>query len=294
MEFSNVDGQRRLAEAGLKGVCDLCGVDTIPKCGNIRIHHWAHRRGHQCDPWWENETEWHRKWKREFPEDCREVTVTSSGGERHRADVKTVSGRVLEFQHSPIKLNERLAREAFYEEMVWVIDGLRLERFLSSFNTQLCQARVLQNSPTKLSVPIGNCSVLKTWTDSTVGVYLDFGDQTIADRRFSYSKPTLWRLYPGNKEDHAEMAPVWRDDFIAAALNGSALNGIYAPDLKVTPKISKKLMRDPSKTDVKMGLLFKSPRLPKSNIEWKPSEHQRGETESYTDYALRIWGIEKN
>ncbi len=111
MEFSNVDGQRREPEPGLKGVCDLCGGETISKCGNIRIHHWAHWRKQNCDPWWENETPWHRDWKREFPEYCREVSVISNDGEKHRADVKTDCGRVIEFQHSPIKLEHRRIRE---------------------------------------------------------------------------------------------------------------------------------------------------------------------------------------
>lgn len=234
MEFSYVDGKRRTPQPGLGGVCDLCNGETISKCGNVRIHHWAHLRRHNCDPWWENETEWHREWKREFPEYCREVCVTSNDGKKHRADVKTDSGRVIEFQHSPIKMEERQKREAFYEEMIWVVNGLRLPSFVESFKNQLGRASVLQNAPIKLSVPQGNCSILKTWANSTVGVYLDFGDATFTDTHFNFSSPTLWRLYPGNLEPHVEIAPVWRDDFILAAYYDGSIQGIHDPDMQVS------------------------------------------------------------
>jgi hypothetical protein len=27
-----------------------------PKCGQLKVWHWAHRSTRSCDPWWENET----------------------------------------------------------------------------------------------------------------------------------------------------------------------------------------------------------------------------------------------
>jgi hypothetical protein len=43
--------------------------------------------------------------------------------EVHRADVKTPTGIVLEFQHSNMTDAERLSREAFYGDMIWILDG---------------------------------------------------------------------------------------------------------------------------------------------------------------------------
>ena len=74
MRFALVDGQRREPESGLVGECTGCGSPVLARCGDVRVWHWAHkgrRRGH---PWWENETEWHRRWKGHFPEDWQEVT----------------------------------------------------------------------------------------------------------------------------------------------------------------------------------------------------------------------------
>jgi competence protein CoiA len=299
MEFSNVNGRRHTAEPGLRGICDLCGGETVSRCGNIRIHHWAHLQRQNCDPWWENETEWHREWKRAFPEHCREVSVVSDDGEkRHRADVKTEVGRVIEFQHSPIKLEERRAREAFYKDMVWVVDGLRRDSFATSFKSQLFKASVRQNSPIKLRVPVGNCSILKTWSDSEVDVYIDFGDtEFIGDgkggsawkRRFVFSRPTLWRLsagirrrfYVDDRDLHLEIAPVWRDEFIDAALNGGSPDGINDPLMPLTPEPTKAFAPLPEYERLQMSS------YPERGA---PASRPKRETsESDTDYAVRVW-----
>ncbi len=101
----------------------MCGYRMIAKCGPRIIHHWAHYGRKQCDPWWENETEWHRTWKNYFPEECREISHIADNGEIHRADVKTPTGIVIEIQHSSMTDKERISREEFYQNMVWVVDG---------------------------------------------------------------------------------------------------------------------------------------------------------------------------
>ncbi|MGA9598668.1 MAG: CoiA-like domain protein [Methylocystis sp.] len=95
----------------------------IAKCGPRITHHWAHFGRRNCDPWWENETAWHRDWKNLFPEHCREICHTAPDGEIHRADIKTPTGIVIEVQHSSITDAERLSRESFYKNIVWIIDG---------------------------------------------------------------------------------------------------------------------------------------------------------------------------
>lgn len=41
----------------------------------------------------------------------------------HRADIRRDDGNVIELQHSAISSEEIREREAFYERMIWVIDG---------------------------------------------------------------------------------------------------------------------------------------------------------------------------
>jgi len=123
MQYAQIGTERREAFPGGRGVCPICGSATIAKCGPRVIHHWAHATRKDCDPWWENETNWHRDWKNLFPEECREISYTASDGEIHRADLVTPTGIVIEFQHSQMSDEERLSHESFYKNLVWVVDG---------------------------------------------------------------------------------------------------------------------------------------------------------------------------
>lgn len=101
----------------------MCGAPALAKCGPKVMHHWAHAGRRNCDPWWENETEWHRSWKNLFPPECREVCHMASDGEIHRADIKTPGGLYIEVQHSAMSEVERTSREKFYKNLVWVVDA---------------------------------------------------------------------------------------------------------------------------------------------------------------------------
>lgn len=130
MQYALINNIRSEAKRGLQGICPTCNKELIAKCGPRTIHHWAHKHILNCDPWWENETEWHRAWKAQFPEDNREISHFSDSGEVHRADIKTYTGIIVEIQNSPISDQERISREEFYQNLVWVING---EKFKNNF-----------------------------------------------------------------------------------------------------------------------------------------------------------------
>ena len=98
---------------GSKAVCPGCGGSVVPKCGKVKIWHWAHRN-QSCD-WCAGETDWHRQWKLQFPPDCVEVRIGD-----HRADAVDPQGRVWEFQSKTLSLEEIQKREATYSKLVWV------------------------------------------------------------------------------------------------------------------------------------------------------------------------------
>jgi len=123
MQLAVVNGDRVEATPGQVGQCPDCGRKAVAKCGPKVMHHWAHA-GRNCDPWWENETQWHRDWKNLFPQECREISHTASEGEIHRADIKAPGGIYVEVQHSAMSQAERQSREAFYDNMIWIVDGL--------------------------------------------------------------------------------------------------------------------------------------------------------------------------
>ena len=132
MQFAFVNRVRSTAQPKTKGICQFCGDKMIPKCGPNKMWHWAHTPKRKCDPWWENETPWHREWKSYFPKEWRErIHEDPVANEKHIADVKTDTGRVLEFQNSPMPPDELHSRENFYGDMIWIVNG---DKFKQNFH----------------------------------------------------------------------------------------------------------------------------------------------------------------
>jgi competence CoiA-like predicted nuclease len=124
IRYANVDGQLREPVKGLKGICPGCDSSVIAKCGQIKIHHWAHERGIDCDPWWEPMTQWHRDWQNNFEPAWREkIFRDDQSGEYHRADIYTSKGLTIEFQHSSLSSIEFESRNTFYKNLIWVVNG---------------------------------------------------------------------------------------------------------------------------------------------------------------------------
>lgn len=214
MRFARVDGARTLPVKGLSGSCPACFKPVVAKCGTSRVHHWAHRGARACDDWWERETEWHRAWKVNFPADWQEVIKHDQLGERHIADVHTEHGLTLEFQHSHLAPEERLAREAFYGDMVWVVDGLRLGRDLPRFLKNVSQLRpvgdtgIYSYSPPTELFPRG-------WLDSKVPVFFDFG--VSAPPSNMMLTQFLWCLLPWGSTTYRYVTKMSKPDFVVAA-----------------------------------------------------------------------------
>lgn len=206
MRFAIVNDEKREAEKGLMGVCIGCEQPVIPKCGQIKVKHWAHKSQCECDHWWENETEWHRSWKNNFPTECQEIRHRADDNEWHIADVKTKAGHILEFQHSFLKTEERLARNNFYgSSLVWVVDGLKRKNDLQRFDSFLKTAKLIHPGIQLIRLPqhLEECPLLKEWSECDGPVFFDFGNQY-----------PLWCLLPkGSKAGHY-MGPFPRQTFI--------------------------------------------------------------------------------
>lgn len=146
MKYALFNGEKKEAFKNGKGSCPLCEEDVIAKCGNIKIHHWAHKGKRNCDIWWENETEWHREWKNEFPKEWQEVIQVDKNGEKHRADVlNPIKNLTIEFQNSPINIDELRSRECFYEKMIWVINANNLIIEFEDLNTHLNEVESIKD-----------------------------------------------------------------------------------------------------------------------------------------------------
>lgn len=213
MKHALVKGERQEAQPGLTGKCEITGLPVIAKCGTVRSPHWALVGERNPDSWWEPETPWHREWKNKFPKEWHEITHPAENGTEYRADVKTDQGFVIEFQHSHLDPQERAAREAFYQNMVWVVDGTRLERdyprFLEGrkhFMTGYKPGFFLVNFPEECFP--------NAWIESSVVVIFDFQGTLPIDPQDGM-RNTLWCLLPGRARRRAVMIGISRRDFVA-------------------------------------------------------------------------------
>jgi competence protein CoiA len=119
MQHALINGRRTEASSGAKATCPTCGSDMVAKCGPRIVHHWAHTGRPDCDPWWENETPWHREWKNLFPPGCREICHAAPDGEV-QGQISRHRNRSPAFRHH--RRGTALA-EAFYGNLIWIIDG---------------------------------------------------------------------------------------------------------------------------------------------------------------------------
>lgn len=203
MKYSLVNGQRHEAQPNISGACPSCGRPMTAKCGELKAWHWAHQGKRNCDPWWENETEWHRQWKNEFPVNWQEVIQSDLDGVVHIADVKTDQGWVIEFQHSRISPEERRSRDGFYKKLVWVVDGTRLRRDLKQFSRSWADGTSIGISQRKKVISSERCAILKEWSDSDALVFIDV-------RHPEY----LWWVHSNNPDGTLQAEAFSRSEFI--------------------------------------------------------------------------------
>lgn len=177
MRYALQDDQKLEPTPKAKAFCQCCNLPVIAKCGKFKVWHWAHKSCEHCDPWWEAETDWHRRWKDEFPKEWQEIIHFDTTGEKHIADVKTDRGLVFEFQHSVLDPKELEAREQFYRNMVWIVDGCRSELDAGYLRVGLSSEPLdLPNSPTAYTFEWwGRSRFMDRWSTAKAPVFLDFG-----------------------------------------------------------------------------------------------------------------------
>lgn len=219
MKFALVDGNKVEATKEAKGICPICSSELIAKCGKIKINHWAHKSKSDCDRWWESETEWHRSWKNNFPDEWQEIALSDERtDERHIADVHTSHGLVIELQYSHIDPQERTSRENFYKDMVWVVDGTRLKRDYPRFRKGMNNFRKTRKKGCYI-VDFPDESFPSAWLGSTVPVIFDFQGTKSMDK-IEDLRNYLYCLLPQRNKSKAVLLMYTRESFIKSTLNG--------------------------------------------------------------------------
>jgi len=217
-----IDGVRTAPAPKLRGQCPLCGDDVIAKCGVVKAWHWSHKARLACDPWWENETEWHRAWKNYFPVDWQEVVLfDETTGEKHIADVRTSHSLVIEFQHSVLPPSELKAREAFYRNMIWIVDGTRGELDKDYFNLSRTGSPIADNPIAYGLWWLGKSRLFANWSGAATHVYIDFGEEVV------------WRLiYFDIHTKKGAVGPIPKTTFVEDLISGEPIRKLarLAPD----------------------------------------------------------------
>lgn len=206
MKYALINGERKEAQKGNTANCPNCEKPMIAKCGEKKIHHWAHKGSLECDPWWENETEWHRKWKSFFPSEWQEFIQRSENGEKHIADVRTNQGWIIEFQHSYLNPSERRSRNEFYKKLIWVVDGKRLQ------SNEIVFAKALNEGETNdvfIKIFLRDCPFLNDWIDCHYPVFFDFGEP-----KNHLQSTDLWAIFPGSPGDIVFVKSFPRESFL--------------------------------------------------------------------------------
>lgn len=203
MKFALVNGQRQEAQPNLPGKCLAWDHPMVAKCGKVKIWHWAHKGSRSCDPWWENETKWHRAWKEQFPVKWQEIVLQAENGEKHIADVKTEHGWVIEFQHSYIKPEERRSRNAFYGKLIWVVDATRRRRDTPQLLRSWEEGTPVDANSAVRRVWSEGCALYREWADGHAPTFFDFGDSD-----------SLWWLLKVGRDQRAYVAKFSRAQFL--------------------------------------------------------------------------------
>ena len=181
MRFALSNEEERIeATPRALGVCPGCNAEMLARCGTKKVWHWAHKGQRHCDPWWENETEWHRGWKNRFPTNWQEVPARDETGELHIADIKTPDGLVIEFQHSAIQPGEVAKRTNFYDQVIWIVDANRRATDLTQYERMLSEHYPERFDGVDIyTVYCEETRLLKDWGSLGRIVGFDFGGENL-------------------------------------------------------------------------------------------------------------------
>ena len=151
-------------------------------------------------------------------------------------------GWVIELQHSPISPSGTWrSRDAFYRQVVWVVDGTRRKTDAARF------ARAWDNGTTVgRTFPVqrlhaDDSALLREWSDSLAPIFFDFGGQALA-----------W-LLPGRFNRFVYVTQIPRDQFIHIQRTGRGA-GMSLPILLAGLRSSANLSRASSRPHLSLCL----------------------------------------
>ena len=222
MKFGLVNGQRVVAKSGIRGaVCPKCHTELIAKCGEIRVHHWAHKNKLQCDDWMEDDNEWRTGWLNVFPDDWQELVIEHNG-QSHFADIKTPSNTIILLHQSHLSAEMIRSREDFYQTPIWIVNTGRykneVSRFLHSFEKAWIRGTRLSAGKADFKI-ISEFNVdkvfRKEWLTAQFPVFFDY-TTTNEDKEngYGYMLDYVWCLMPYSVQGYRILFRYRKDELI--------------------------------------------------------------------------------
>jgi len=272
MKFALIGNNRVEAKPKQQGLCPNCSQPVIAKCGVKKVWHWAHRSLTSCDSWWEPETEWHRNWKNNYPAECQEIAFfDEQTDEKHIADVRTIRNLVIEFQHSAIKPEERISREKFYKNMLWIVDGTRLKNDYPRFRKGKESLFFTKtNNDNVFNVEFPDEVFPSNWLNSFVPVIFDF--LGLSTDETDEIKNTLWCLVPKQEDGKTYVVSIKRDVFVKVTNNSPTL---FQPKPQPRPIQKKQQIIIQPNRPLHRGTLIDWIDRKQSVEKWKPRRKKR-------------------
>ncbi|MBK9480365.1 MAG: hypothetical protein IPN99_16255 [Bacteroidetes bacterium] len=224
MNYALVDNIKVEPTPKQKAKCICCGKDVISRCGELKIWHWAHTVNENCDSWYEQETQWHRDWKKIFGKNNSEV-IFNRNNKKHIADIFTFGKIVIELQNSPISTFTIKEREKFYgEKMLWLINS---DPFQLKFNIYNSDPLYLKTYPSNFYFS----SVLL----QKEGWFLDFDDIVPEEKFIRFIEECGFRYEPKiNKYFNSLSSRMrWSEDVIRRVKEFNEENGFSQRDKRL-------------------------------------------------------------
>lgn len=173
-------------------VCPLCLSEVVARCGEINVHHWAHKKGAHCDVWCEPDSEWRHKWLDSFS-GCRIEQKLEIGKEKHFIDVQTEFGTNILLRRGRIKEAELAKMEDFFPSLVWIVDLGSAKRAVNQFGKAHVEGFISHSFDEVYKTIMGDEGLPSAWTKCRYPVFFDFSS---AKDLPGYISDFLWCLMP--------------------------------------------------------------------------------------------------
>jgi hypothetical protein len=179
-------------------------------------------------------------------------------------------GLTLEFQHSYLNPDQQDAREAFYGNMAWVVDGSRLAgdlpRFLKGHRSFL---PIWRNGVYVAMSP--EEAFPRNWLSCAAPVFFDFGNApNLTDAMKPIVQP-LWCLLPGRVFGMAVVLRVSRESFLRWAKERSQL----LPTNSIVTGVTETLVKALQVRQAQVARLRKLEVARHARRKWRPEVRRR-------------------